>query len=103
MTIARIEGFKELRVSRLLRKRPDLTALVSDAADELTRFIPDGRLRLELLSDPDYGDDDQLFLGVHTSLPDGEALEALGRFDQEWWVHNAGRAGGLLCIDLGDE
>jgi hypothetical protein len=36
-------------------------------------------------------------------LPEAEALEALRRFDREWWVHNAGRAQGMLCIDLSDE
>jgi hypothetical protein len=98
-----IEGFKTPRVSRILRKDPKLAKLVSEAADQLVRFIPDARLSVELLPDPDYGDDEQLFLGVSTSLQDAEALQALRRFDQEWWVHHARRACGLLCIDLSDE
>lgn len=100
--MVRIEGFKEPRVSHLFRKNPDLIVVVREAADQLARFIPDARLSLEPLPDPDYGDDEQLFLGVCTRLPDGEALEALRQFDQDWWVNNASRARGLLCIDLSD-
>ena len=90
-------------VSRLLRENPTLATLVKEAADQLGRYIPDAHLSLQLLADPDDGDDEQLFLGVSTSLQEDEALEALRRFDQEWWVHNARRAGGLLCIDLSAE
>jgi hypothetical protein len=86
-----------------MRENPDLAPLVSEAGDQLARFIPDARLKIEPLPDPDYGDGEQLFLGVHTMLPGDEALEALRRFDQEWWVLNAGRAQGLLYIDLSDE
>jgi hypothetical protein len=86
-----------------MRKHPNLAPLVSEAADQLARLIPDGELRLELLPDPEYGEGEQLFLGIFTALPDAQALEALQRFDREWWVHNAGHAGGLLCIDLCDE
>ncbi len=102
MTAIRIKGLDEPQASRILRKN-DLALVVGEAADQLLRFIPDGRLSLEALPDPDYGDSGQLFLGLHTRLRGDEALEALGRFDQEWWVPNAGRARGLLCIDLSDE
>lgn len=89
-------------VSRLLGEDPNLAMLLREAADQLLKFIPDARLSLELLADPDYGDEERLFLGVSTALEEGEALEALRRFDQEWWVHHVGRARGLLCIDLSD-
>ena len=87
-------------VNRFLREHPELAPLVAEAADRLGRLIADAWMRLELLVDPDYGDTEQLFLGVCTSLPENEALEVLRRFDQAWWVHNARRGRGLLCIDL---
>jgi hypothetical protein len=96
-----IDGLDEVRASALLRVNPDLIPLVEEAADRLTRYIPDGRFRLELLLDPECGLDEQLFLGVQTDLSENEALEALGRFDRDWWVRNAPRARGLICIDLG--
>lgn len=87
-------------VNRLLREQPELAGVVRQAADQLLSFIPDARLKLELLTDPDYGEDVQLFLGVSTRMHDNDALEALQHFDQEWWVHHVRRARGLLCIDL---
>jgi hypothetical protein len=92
----------EPAVDRLLRDVPDLAVVIGEAASELTGVMPDVRLSLELLPDSDYGGGDQLFLGVSTSLDEDEALAALRRFDEEWWVHHVGRARGLLCIDLSD-
>jgi transcriptional regulator with XRE-family HTH domain len=89
-------------VSRLLQQQPGLASLVSEAADQLVRLIPDIVLSLDLLTDPDYGEGEQLFLGVSTNLSEPEATEALRRFDREWWVHHAPRSRGLLCIDLSD-
>jgi hypothetical protein len=89
-------------VGRLLQQQPGLAALVSEAADQLVRLIPDIGLSLDLLPDPDYGEGEQLLLGVSTSLSEPEATEALRRFDQEWWVHHARGSRGLLCIDLSD-
>lgn len=100
---SRVTGIDAPGVDRLLRDNPEVAALVAEAADQLGRFIPDARLSLEVLEDPDYGDDEQLFLGVATALQDGEAFEALQRFDREWWVHHARRGRGLLCIDLDEE
>jgi hypothetical protein len=90
-------------VDNMLKKETGLADLVREATDQLVYFIPDARLRLELLEDPDYGEAEQLFLGVTTGLQDGEAQEALRRFDSEWWVQHIRRARGLLCIDLSDE
>lgn len=87
-------------VERVLREYPELATLVSEAADQLTKVIPDARFSLEVLADPEYEDDEQLFLGVSTGLQDSEAIEALRRFDLEWWVDHARLGGGLLCIDL---
>jgi len=98
----RIAGGDAPATSRLLHEDPNLPPLLSEAADQLLRFISDARLSLAVLEDSDYGDDEQLFLGVATALEEGEALEALRRFDQEWWVHHVGRARGRLCIDLSD-
>jgi len=95
----RLAVTEEEDVDRFLRDHPELAAVVREAADQLVRFIPDARLGLELLSDPEYGDE-QLFLGVSTNMKDEEALSALRRFDQGWWVHHVRRAHGLLCIDL---
>ena len=99
----RLVAIDRPRVSRLLREEPELATVVREAAEQLVSFIPDVRLNLELIGDPDYGEGDQLFLGVSTGLQDSDALKVLRRFDQEWWVHQVRRTHGLLCIDLSDE
>lgn len=98
----RLVGIDEPDVRLFLRERPELAALVSEAAREVVSRFPDARLKIELLRDPEYNGDEQLFLGVSTQLEEEQALEALRRLDDEWWVHHAGRARGQLCIDLAD-
>jgi transcriptional regulator with XRE-family HTH domain len=90
----------EPEVRRLLRAHSDLAAMIQEAADQLVRFIPDARLTLEVIIDPEYGDDEHLFLGAATSLPPLEALDALERFDNAWWLPNARRARDLLVVDV---
>ena len=96
----RITVVDEEDVRRLLSSEPDLLPLVNEAAEQLSRFIPDASLRLEYVVDPEYGEPEQLFLGAWTNLDMNEALKARRRFDQEWGVPNARRRRGLLIIDL---
>jgi len=96
----RIAVRDEPEVRRLLQAHPNLAPLIREAAEQLVRFIPDARLTLEVIIDPEYGDDEKLFLGAVTSLQGLEALAALRRFDQEWWHQNARRVRGLLLIDV---
>jgi hypothetical protein len=80
-----------------------LASIVQDAANQLGRLMLDARLKLKLLVDPAYDEGEQLFLGVSTSLPEDQALEALRHFGQEWRVQHVHRASGLRCIDLNNE
>lgn len=82
-----------------LRKNPDLSSLVSEAVEHLERYFPDGRMRLRLLVDPEYGDKG-LFLGVSTDLDGASAFEALERFDKEWWIQNPHPSRASLVIDI---
>jgi hypothetical protein len=93
----------EQGVTRLLRQEPGLAAVAREAASQLVRFIPDARLTLDLLTDPEDDSGEQLFLGISTGLAEDDALAALRRFDQGWLVQHVGRARGRLCIDLSDE
>src|SRR5205809_6984386 len=90
----------ESEVIGFVRERPELARLIAEASEQLRGTIPGAQLRLTLSSDPDYGDRPELFLGVWSQMSEDEALAALRRFDQNWWVHQVARADGLLCIDL---
>jgi transcriptional regulator with XRE-family HTH domain len=95
----RITVVDEEDVARLLRSEPDLLPLVNEAAEQLSRYIPDASLRLEYLVDPEDGSE-ELFLGSWSDLDVEEGMAALDRFDQEWWFSNGRRARGLLIVDL---
>jgi transcriptional regulator with XRE-family HTH domain len=95
----RITVVGEEDVRRLLRSAPDLVPLINEAAEQLSRFIPDASLRLRYLPDPE-SEAEQLFLGASTDLLEDEEEMALDRFDRDWWLNNVRRAHGLLIIDL---
>jgi transcriptional regulator with XRE-family HTH domain len=86
-------------VRRLLEAEPDLLPLVNEAAEQLMRIIPDASLRLEHLIEPE-SEDEELFLEASTDLDLEVAIEALDRFDQQWWLANARRGRGLLIVDV---
>ncbi len=88
--------------ARILQSKPQLVDVVNEAVSQLRTHIQDGRFSLALLSDPDYGEDEQLILLIATDMEESEALASLQRFDREWWVHHVRDAEGLLCIDLSD-
>lgn len=96
----RIAVRDEPEVRRMLQAHPDLVPLIREAAEHLVQFIPDARLTLEVVTDPEYGGDEELLLWAATSLPALEALAALDRFDDAWWLHNARRARGLFFVNV---
>ena len=83
-----------------LQGKPEMTTLLREAKAQLERYFPQARLRLQLLHDPDYGEADELLLEVSTDVDEGEALDVLDRFTDEWWVHHVHRASASLVIDL---
>ncbi|MFN8636146.1 MAG: helix-turn-helix transcriptional regulator [Chloroflexota bacterium] len=87
-------------VARLLQAEPDLLPLVNEAAEQLSMYLPESRLRLEYVVDPEYGEPEQLFLGAWTDLDPYVAMDALNEFDRAWGIPNAGRSQGLLIVDL---
>ena len=92
-------------VERLLRSAPDLVPLINEAAEQLSRYFPDVGIRLSHMFDPE-GDEEELILGALAYQevdpdPDvDEAMAALDRFDQDWWLQNMRRANGLLIVTL---
>lgn len=88
-------------VIRVLGREAGLADLIADAADQLPRFFLDARATLEVVYDPEYEDDGELFMGIRSSLPRPKAFRVMhDEFDQRWWLDNVGRADGHLIIDL---
>lgn len=62
--------------------------------------FPDSELFLELVSDPEDLLDHQIVVQVSTDKGAAEALEALSRFDEEYWLDVVGEIGEFVCVNL---
>ncbi|HEV2109146.1 MAG TPA: hypothetical protein VGR16_12855, partial [Thermomicrobiales bacterium] len=56
---------------------------------------------LRLIVDPERPDKEaNLLASIQTSLPIDEAVDALDRLDETWWLEASVRGSGLLILDL---
>jgi hypothetical protein len=88
-------------VSGFLRAHPFLIPLLLEAHSKIVQcFGPSPEVVLEVVTDPEAMDDRELFAFIRSSLPPDEALGKLDKLDKEWWLDEADRAEGNLCIHL---
>jgi hypothetical protein len=88
-------------VSNFIQEHQELVSLLNEAYQEIKKYFPSEDLRLELVSDPEIAEDQQLFIYVLTSLSATDALKKLDEFDGQWWLERIDRANGLLNFNLG--
>lgn len=85
---------------------PEYSALVQLLSEVNRRlpeyFEPGAFLTTERLYDPD-STSAPLFVVVHTRMEPAAALAALERFDQEWWLDQAGMTAGLIEVSIAYE
>ena len=80
---------------------PTLIDLLLEAHAYLERYFGlDPQVVLEVVSDPDSNDSEELFANIRTSLPVDEALERLDQLDQGWFLAQLGRTGGRFNFSL---
>jgi hypothetical protein len=77
-----------------------LLPLLMEAGGEINRRFPGTGMALELMTDPEGMDAEQLFLYICTTLPPSEARPKLKELDRDWWLSALKRAHGKLCISL---
>lgn len=88
-------------VRRFLQIHPHLVKLLIDAYPYLLElFGPDPEVALEVVSDPEVEDWDQLFAYICTPLPVNEALARLHRLDEEWFLDQLDRVNDLFNFSL---
>jgi len=88
-------------VRHFLYAHPQLVEVLLDAHVYLQKhFGPDPQVILEVVSDPEVEDMDELFAYILTSLPVDEALARLNRLDEEWFLDQLDRVGGRLNFNL---
>lgn len=88
-------------VGRFLHAHPTLVDLLLEAYAYLEQYFGlNPQVGLEVVSDPDSDDSEELFANIRTSLSVDEALERLDRLDQGWFLAQLGRTGGRFNFNL---
>jgi len=78
-----------------------LVSLLLEAYSKIRSYFPEyPQVILEVVTDPEVPDDNQLVASIKTNLSPNEALEKLDSFDSEWWLRSMDRARGELCISV---
>jgi hypothetical protein len=98
-----LEGYilsKPSVVDNFLQAHQELVSLLTEAYQELRKYFSSEDLKLELVSDPEIGGDQQLFVYIFTALSVTDALKQFNEFDERWWLDKIDRANGLLNFNL---
>jgi hypothetical protein len=98
-----LEGYilsKPSVVSNFLQAHQELISLLDEAYQELRKYFSSEDFKLELVADPEIGDDRQLFVYIFTALSVTDALKQFDEFDEKWWLDKIDRANGLLNFNL---
>lgn len=100
----RLEGlfvFRErARVKSFLEKNFFLTPLLLQASDRIREFFGSAPVVLEVSTDPDDGNYQELWARIQTNSTPADALSTLTRFDEEWWLDASASSQDLLNIKL---
>jgi len=88
------------KVFRFLERNTFLAPLLIEAYPKLENRFPDSQIFLEVDTDPEEGNDQQLLVLIATTSSPKEALRRLKELDEDWWLDALDRAQGKLCINL---
>ncbi len=88
------------KVVRFLEENPYLVSLLLEALTPLQTYLPGASLFLEVVIDPDALKGDEFIVTARRDWKVEEALEALDKFNDAWWLDNIQRADGKLTITV---
>lgn len=101
---------EETAVQHILRQYPFLVQLLREAYGNIETHFPDAPVFLDATVDPEGVDSypktidaettEELVIFIATRLPSREAVEALERFYDDWWLNASKAAQGKLSIGL---
>lgn len=93
--------FRErVKVKSFLERNFFLTPLLLQASDRIREFFGSSTVALEVSTDPDDGNYQELWARIQTNGAPADALSALTRFDDEWWLDASASSQNLLNIKL---
>lgn len=83
-----------------LRQHFFLIPALLEAPAVVWRYFPFSPLVLEVVTDPEVPDDEQLMMYISTEVDAEEALSRLNQLDEDWWLDALEQVEGKMCIDL---
>ena len=98
----------DAEVKHFLREHPFLTQLLLDTYSKIKAHFPDAQVFLEVATDYEAFDhisgvmssDKELVASISTHLPPEEAIEALNKFYDDWWLRALEDAKGKISFGL---
>lgn len=88
------------RVFRFLEENPYLISLLLEALTPLQTHLPGASLFLEVVNDPDALKGDELIVTARRDWSVEEALDALSKFNDAWWLDSIQRAVDKVTITV---
>lgn len=88
-------------IRQFLRTHEPLIEVLFEAWPHLHQYFgPDLQVALEVVSDPEVENWDELFAYILTPFSSDEALARLNRFDQDWFLDQLSQVDGKLNFDV---
>jgi hypothetical protein len=87
-------------IQRFLGSNTHLLPMLTEARQQIARYFPGAPLALEVTTDPEALDNEQLIAIIITSVSADEAFECLEQLDQGWWLGVIRQAKGKLSISV---
>ena len=88
-------------VTGFLKAHPFLVPLILEAYGKIAEYFgPSAEVVLEVTTDPEAEDDQELFVLMQAQRSPHEALACLDRLDQEWWLDALPKAQCKMTIDV---
>src|SRR5829696_1754005 len=101
-SLASLYTFRDhVQVTNFLREAPFLVNLLAEAYEAIQRYFDsDAQVTLEVFTDPEAEDSQQLVAFIHIDLPLQEEVDLLENFYDEWWLDVVPAVRGKLHIDV---
>lgn len=100
--LRRVYSFRDERnVMSFLERNIFLAPLLLQASIKIRDYFDASSLAaLDVSSDPDNNEYQELWVRIQTSLSPSDALSLLTRFDEEWWFQASSNSSNLLNVKL---
>lgn len=77
-----------------------LIPLLLEAYGKIPNYFPHSQVFLQIVTDPEMIDDEQLVIYIGTDLAPDKAVDRLEALDENWWLDASLETDGELCIHL---